>query len=181
MESLHLFVSGHLYALPVDKAPRIEYPRFSMEILQTLTDSPSLPALFLLSFLASTILPIGSEWLLIVMIVQGFPRDQLILTASLGNFLGACTTYLIGIWGSDFIIRTILRTDDRQLSRAGKIYEKYGVWSLFFSWLPVVGDPLCLLAGIFRVGFVRFSLLVFVGKFLRYATLAFFVAQSTGE
>ena len=115
------------------------------------------------------------------MIVQGFPRDQLVLTASLGNFLGACTTYLIGIWGSDFIIRTILRIDDRQLSRAGKIYEKYGVWSLFFSWLPAVGDPLCLLAGIFRVGFVRFSLLVFVGKFLRYATLAFFVAQSTGE
>ena len=152
-----------------------------MEVLQTFVDTPSLPALFLLSFLASTILPIGSEWLLIVMIVQGFPRDQLVLTASLGNFLGACTTYLIGLWGSDFIIRTILRIDDRQLSRAGKIYEKYGVWSLLLSWLPVVGDPLCLLAGIFRVGFVRFSLLVFVGKFLRYATLAFFVAQSTGE
>lgn len=152
-----------------------------MEILQTFADTPSLPALFLLSFLASTVLPIGSEWLLIVMIVQGFPRDQLVLTASLGNFLGACTTYLIGIWGSDFIIRTILRIDDRQLSRAGKMYEKYGAWSLFFSWLPVVGDPLCLLAGIFRVGFARFSLLVFVGKFLRYATLAFFVAQSTGE
>ena len=173
--------SRPLSSLQVDKATRFEYPRFSMEVLQTFVDTPSLPALFLLSFLASTVLPIGSEWLLVVMIVQGFPRDQLVLTASLGNFLGACTTYLIGLWGSDFIIRTILRIDDRQLSRAGKIYEKYGVWSLLLSWLPVVGDPLCLLAGIFRVGFARFSLLVFVGKFLRYATLAFFVAQSTGE
>lgn len=164
----------------MDKAPRIEYSRCSMEILQTLTDSPSLPALFLLSFLASTILPIGSEWLLIVMILQGFPRNQLVLTASIGNFLGACTTYLIGVWGSDFIVRTVLRVGEKNLTRAGKLYEKYGIWSLLFSWLPVVGDPLCLLAGTFRVSFARFSLLVFVGKFLRYATLAFWAVQITG-
>lgn len=152
-----------------------------MELLQTLADSPSLPALFFLSFLASTILPIGSEWLLIVMVMQGFPLPRLVLTASLGNFLGACTTYLIGIWGSDFVIRKVLRIDDRQLDRAGKMYEKYGIWSLLFSWLPVVGDPLCLLAGIFRTGFARFSLLVFGGKFLRYAALAYLVAKSTGD
>ncbi len=148
-----------------------------MELLQT----PSLPALFVLSFLASTILPVGSEWLLIAMIVQGFSPPQLVLTASLGNFLGACTTYLIGIWGSDFIIRKILRTDEKQLARAGKVYEKYGIWSLLFSWLPVVGDPLCLLAGIFRARFGHFFLLVFTGKFLRYTVLALVVAKSTGE
>lgn len=146
-----------------------------MEFLQTIADAPSLPALFLLSFLASTILPIGSEWLLVVMLVQGFSRDQLVLTASLGNFLGACTTYFIGMRGSEAIIRSVLRIDPGKLTRAGRMYEKYGTWSLLFSWLPVVGDPLCLLAGIFRVGFGRFSLLVFVGKVARYATLAFLV------
>lgn len=152
-----------------------------MELLQTLASSPSLPTLFLLSFLASTILPIGSEWLLIVMIVQGFPIHQVVLTASAGNFLGACTTYFVGIWGSDFFIRSVLRIDDKQMTRARVIYGKYGAWSLLFSWLPVVGDPLCLLAGIFRTGFGRFALLVFVGKFLRYATLAFLVLQGRGE
>lgn len=152
-----------------------------MEYLQTFATSPSLPALFLLSFLASTVLPIGSEWLLIVMISQGFPLPQLVLTASLGNFLGACTTYLIGVWGSNVIICRVLRIDDRQIVRAGRLYGKYGMWSLLFTWLPVVGDPLCLLAGIFRAGFARFSLLVFLGKFARYATLAFFVAKTTGE
>jgi membrane protein YqaA with SNARE-associated domain len=152
-----------------------------MEFLQTLTGSPSLPTLFFLSFLASTILPIGSEWLLIVMIVQGFPFHQVVMTASVGNFLGACTTYLIGIRGSDFLIRTVLRIDDKQMTRAREIYGKYGTWSLLLSWLPVVGDPLCLLAGIFRTGFGRFALLVFVGKFSRYATLAFLVLQGTGE
>lgn len=151
-----------------------------MELLQTFADLPSLPALFLLSFLASTVLPIGSEWLLLVMVAQGFALPQLVVTASLGNYLGACTTYLIGIKGSDFIIRRILRTDDGTLTRSRRLYEKYGIWSLLFSWLPVVGDPLCLLAGIFRVGFARFSLLVFAGKFLRYAAFVFLVARSTG-
>ena len=152
-----------------------------MELLHTLVGSPSLPALFLLSFLASTLLPVGSEWLLVVMIIQDFSPHHVVLTATLGNFLGACTTCLIGIWGSDFFIRAILRIDDRQLARARAMYEKYGAWSLLLSWLPVVGDPLCLLAGIFRVGFGRFALLVFVGKFSRYATLAFLVLQGTGE
>lgn len=152
-----------------------------MELLQTFAGSPGLPALFLLSFLASTILPIGSEWLLIAMIMQSFSPHHVVLTATLGNFLGACTTYLIGIWGSDFFIRTILRIDDKQLTGARAMYEKYGAWSLLLSWLPVVGDPLCLAAGIFRVGFGRFALLVFVGKFSRYATLAFLVLPGTGE
>lgn len=152
-----------------------------MDLLQTLAGPPSLPTLFLLSFLASTILPIGSEWLLIVMLVQGFSFHHVVLTASFGNFLGACTTYLIGIWGSDFFIRTVLRINEQQMTRARELYGKYGSWSLLLSWLPVVGDPLCLLAGIFRVGFGRFALLVFIGKFLRYATLAFLVVQGTGE
>lgn len=163
-----------------DKLKIFEYPLIPMEILDALSGTPSLPALFLLSFLASTILPIGSEWLLVVMIMQGFSLHHVVLTASLGNFLGACTTYLIGIWGSDYFIRTVLRIDDNQLTKARKIYGKYGAWSLLLSWLPVVGDPLCLMAGIFRIGFGRFSLLVFVGKFSRYATLAFLILHGTG-
>jgi membrane protein YqaA with SNARE-associated domain len=64
--------------------------------------------------------------------------------------------------------------------RAGKMYDKYGTWSLLLSWLPVIGEPLCLIAGIFRTGFIRFSLLVFVGKFFRYAILVIVVHQGTG-
>lgn len=152
-----------------------------MEFLHAITDAPGLPTLFLLSFLAATILPIGSEWLLVILIIQGLSPTNVVITASIGNFLGACTTYLIGICGSDFFIRSVLRISDEQLDRSRKVYEKYGTWSLLLSWLPVVGDPLCLLAGLFRIGVGRFSLLVFVGKFSRYATLAFFTLQGTGE
>jgi membrane protein YqaA with SNARE-associated domain len=85
------------------------------------------------------------------------------------------------MWGSDFFIRTILRISDQQLARSKSVYEKYGVWSLLLSWVPIVGDPLCLLAGLFRVGFGRFSLLVFIGKFSRYAVLAFLILPGTGK
>jgi membrane protein YqaA with SNARE-associated domain len=148
-----------------------------MEILQTLFNTPSQPLLFILSFLAATLLPIGSEWLLIVMILEGFNPNHTVLTATLGNYLGACTNYCIGIWGSEFLTRKLLRIDIKEEDRARNIYRKYGSWSLLFAWLPVVGDPLCVLAGAFRVHFLKFSLLVFIGKFLRYAILAFFVLQ----
>jgi len=151
-----------------------------MDILSTFFTTPSLPLLFILSFLASTILPIGSEWLLIVMVLQGFPLQSTVISATLGNFLGACTTYLIGIWGASFIIRKILRISDTQLFNTKKMYEKYGSWSLLLSWLPVIGDPLCLVAGVFKIRFIRFSILVFVGKFFRYAILALLAQQGTG-
>jgi membrane protein YqaA with SNARE-associated domain len=151
-----------------------------MDILPALLPSPSLPLLFMLSFLAATILPIGSEWLLIVMVLQNFSTQDVVVTATMGNYLGACTTYLLGIVGANWIIRTLLRIDERQLERAEKIYTRYGIWSLLLSWLPVIGDPLCLLAGIFRISFWRFSVLVFVGKFFRYAILALLATQSPG-
>lgn len=135
--------------------------------------SQSLPALFFTSFLAATVLPIGSEWLLILLIVDGQQAPGVVAIATFGNYLGACTTYLIGIFGSDFFIRKILRLSDRDSLKARAIFRRYGVWSLLFSWLPIIGDPLCLLAGTLRTPFVPFSILVLIGKFCRYAAVAF--------
>jgi len=149
-----------------------------MELLHQLSFEPSLPVLFILSFLAATVIPIGSEWLLIVMILGNFSPVQTVITATVGNYLGGCTTYLIGIYGSDFIISKLLRVSNSEMSRAKRIYTGYGSWSLLLSWLPIIGDPLCLIAGIFKVAFIRFSLLVFTGKFFRYATLAALTIQA---
>ncbi|WP_457578054.1 YqaA family protein [Desulfomarina sp.] len=141
--------------------------------------SPGLPVLFAFSFLAATVLPLGSEWLLVLMLFQGWSPVSLVLTATLGNYLGGCTTFLIGIWGSDMVINKILRLHTADLNKAKLIYGKYGAWSLLFSWLPVIGDPLCLIAGIFKTGFLQFSILVFSGKFIRYATLAYLVSYNS--
>jgi len=144
-----------------------------MEFLTPLTQTPSLPLLFVVSFLAATVLPLGSEWLLVLMIAQGFSITETVIAASVGNYVGSCTTFVIGLYGSTFIINKVLRIDSTQLERAKRIYEKYGTWSLLMSWFPIIGDPICLVAGIFKVGWLRYSVLVFIGKFIRYATVAY--------
>lgn len=151
-----------------------------METFLNLFASPGPLHLFFLSFLAATLLPIGSEWLLVLLLVQGQEPARLVCIATVGNFLGACTTYLVGIWGSNFLVRRIFGIDDRQLARASRLFQRYGVWSLLFSWLPVLGDPLCLLAGLLHVGPLRFAILVFVGKLFRYTTVALLLHTTTG-
>jgi membrane protein YqaA with SNARE-associated domain len=132
-------------------------------------------SLFLLSFLASTIIPIGSEWLLVTMVIKGQNPILSVASATTGNTLGACTTYAIGIYGSEWASRKLLRFDELSRKRAEMFYAKFGVWSLLFSWLPIVGDPLCLAGGLLRIHFGVFLLLVFVGKLLRYGLLAVLV------
>ena len=131
-----------------------------------------LPALFLLSLFAATLLPLGSEWLLVALILQGLPSTQVVGIATLGNVLGAFITYGIGIWGSGFFMRKFLRVDKKQTARAMELYQRYGAVSLLFAWLPIVGDPLCLAAGILRLQPLLFLFLVFLGKLGRYTFIA---------
>ena len=138
-----------------------------------------LPALFLLSFLASTLVPLGSEWLLVVLLLKGVDPAAAVTTATVGNWLGACTTWAIGVWGGPFLIRRLLRVSPDDEERAERFYSRYGSWSLLLSWLPVVGDPLCLVGGLLRVGFLQFSLLVFAGKLARYIAVAWLTLHTT--
>ena len=128
--------------------------------------------LFVLSFLASSLLPVGSEWLLVLMLIKGNDPLATVSVATIGNYLGSCTTWAIGIWGSPLLVRRILRIDPAAEEAAVRFYRRYGVWSLLLSWMPIIGDPLCLAGGILRVDFTRFSLLVFTGKLVRYAVVS---------
>ena len=133
---------------------------------------PGYPTLFLLSFLASTLLPLGSEWLLILMLVKGYDPAVSVTTATVGNTLGACTTWLVGRYGGDWLLARLFRISDQQRQRAESWYQRYGTLSLLFSWLPVVGDPLCLVGGLLKIRFPIFLLLAGVGKLVRYAAVA---------
>ncbi|PLX42299.1 MAG: hypothetical protein C0608_03185 [Deltaproteobacteria bacterium] len=131
-----------------------------------------LPALFILSFVAATLAPVGSEWLLAVLILQGNDPIPAVAVASVGNFLGALTTYAIGRWGGKFLEKKGVIEDNVRYDRAESAFLRYGVWTLLLSWLPLVGDALCLVAGLFRVGIWRFTLLTLTGKTARYAAVA---------
>ncbi len=139
-----------------------------------------LPALFVLSFLAATVLPLGSEWLLITLILKLSDPVNAVTVATVGNSLGAFTTYGIGLWGSAFLLQKVLRIDARQAERAAAFFNRYGSWTLLLSWLPIIGDPLCLAAGSLRFNFLLFSIMVFVGKLARYTFIAAVTVRSLG-
>ena len=143
-----------------------------MPHMEELFSSYTYLSLFFISFLAATVLPLGSEWFLTVMIVGGDSPQLLVAVATVGNDLGACTTYLIGVFGGPFLFERVLRIDQATHDKAVRRYERYGSWSLLFSWLPIVGDPLCLAAGVFRTGFARFTVLVLLAKLGRYSSVA---------
>jgi len=143
-------------------------------------NQPGYGALFALSFLASTMLPLGSGWLLVVMLANGYEPLPSVVTATVGNYLGAVTTWLIGRYGGRWLTEKVLRISPEQEERARGHYRRYGAFSLFFSWLPVIGDPLCMVGGMMRINFGLFSVLVASGKLLRYAVTAWITLKISG-
>ncbi len=140
-----------------------------------LVTSHGYPALFLLSFLASTILPLGSEWMLAAVLLNGHNPWLSVAVATAGNTLGACTTYGIGLYGGPFLIGRVLRISDETRQKAERFYGRFGSWSLLFSWAPVLGDPLCLVGGMLRIHLGRFAILVLTGKLARYGIVSLVV------
>lgn len=138
-----------------------------------------LTGLFIISFLAATILPLGSEWLLVALIIQGQPVQQVVMVATAGNVLGGLTTYGLGYYGSTFITTRILRISSKNSQKAMALYRKYGSWSLLLSWVPIIGDPLCLVAGSLKLHPALFTIAVLCGKWARYSLIASITIQAT--
>ncbi len=125
--------------------------------------------LFLSAFLSATLLPGSSEALLTGLVVAGQGAPWLLLTAAVtGNVLGSLVNWVCGRFLAAFRDRKWFPVSPRRYEQAAGWFERYGVWSLLFAWAPVVGDPLTVIAGALRVGFLPFLLLVTVGKVVRY-------------
>ncbi|MEQ8228309.1 MAG: YqaA family protein [Rhodospirillales bacterium] len=136
-------------------------------------ESSAYGGLFLVSFLAATVLPAQSEIGLAGLILSGeYPLWGLLLVASLGNTLGAVVNWVLGRGVERFHDRRWFPVSARQLDRATGWYHRYGRWSLLLSWAPFVGDPLTLAAGVLREPFWSFFLLVAVAKTVRYLVVA---------
>jgi len=131
-----------------------------------------LPALFGISFLAATVLPVASEWLLAAMVMHHGDLAAAVTVATLGNTLGALTTWAVGMWGGLWILHRWFGISEASRLRAENWYARWGSWSLLLAWMPVVGDPLCLVGGMLRVPPGRFILLVATGKAARYLLVA---------
>jgi len=134
-------------------------------------------SIFFLSFLAATIIPFSSEvGLFSYMAVGKFNNELLLIFASLGNILGSCVNYILGLYIIKFKTKSWFPFKDNQILKATNWFNRFGVYSLFFAFLPIVGDPLTLIAGMFRVSFIKFIILVSFGKILRYLLIYYGVS-----
>lgn len=128
--------------------------------------------LFIGSFLAATIIPFSSELILATLLLGGSNPLTCFVIASFGNSLGGITNYGIGRLGNPKWMLKLGMTETK-LNRFQLTILKYGHWSAFFSWLPIIGDPLSIALGYFRAKFIPFILLMTLGKTLRYALVIY--------
>ncbi|MEE4632911.1 YqaA family protein [Pseudomonas alliivorans] len=137
--------------------------------------------LFMAALGAATLLPMQSETVLAGMLLsQAYPAAVLLLVATAGNVLGSVLNWLLG--------RSIIRlrhkrwfpASEAQLEKAQRFYLTYGYWSLLLSWVPLIGDPLTVIAGVLREPLWRFVLIVTLAKGARYLMVAALVTHAIG-
>jgi membrane protein YqaA with SNARE-associated domain len=131
-------------------------------------------SLFLISFVAATIFPLSSELTLLGLLsTNSYNFFSLILTASIGNILGSVFNWFLGFYILRHIKKKWFPFSKHQIYFSSKQFNKFGIWSLLFAWLPIIGDALTFVAGILRVNFFLFLILVSIGKTIRYLVLYF--------
>ena len=134
-------------------------------------------SLFAISFLAATILPFSSELSLATLIATSDYDNLLLLTvASFGYILGSLVNWALGSYSRNLTTKKWFPFKETQIERSSKWFKKFGKWSLLFAWVPVVGDPLTLVAGILRVKFIDFIILIAIGKVSRYIFVFYLIS-----
>lgn len=135
------------------------------------SDQNQLILMFFSAFLSATILPGNSEIIFSTLITQNVLINStnlplaLFICATLGNSLGSLTTYLMAR------LVPIPNTHSPKVEWVFTQSQKYGVWTLLLSWLPVFGDILCAVAGWLRLNMWQSLLFITLGKACRYGLL----------
>ena len=127
--------------------------------------------LFFSAFISATLFPLGSEALFIYDINEGYNIYLLLFFATIGNSLGSIFNYFLGLKGEEYLLKKSL-IKESYIIKCKNYFDKYGLYTILFSWLPIIGDPITFIAGVLRYDFRKFLVLVVISKFSRY----FFIA-----
>ncbi len=130
--------------------------------------------LFISAFLSATLLPLGSEALLIYNIKEGYNIYLLLLVATLGNSLGSILNYYLGLKGEEYLINKKF-IKEKYINLSKNYFDKYGAICILFAWLPIIGDPITFVAGVLRYNFKIFVILVVISKLSRYLFIALII------
>ena len=134
-------------------------------------------SLFIISFLAATILPFSSELTLAGLIAtSNYDNLLLLIFASFGNVLGSAVNWVLGFYSRNLITKKWFPFKDKQIENSSKWFDKFGKWLLLFAWVPIIGDPLTLAAGLLRIKFKEFLILVTIGKVSRYVVIFYLLS-----
>jgi membrane protein YqaA with SNARE-associated domain len=133
-------------------------------------------ALFFSAFLAATILPFSSEAALLGALALNLDTTLILISASLGNVLAITLNYFLGLYFSEKVDHKL--SSSKSGVKAKKLFEKYGLYSLFLTPLPIIGDPLTLLAGIMRINFITFFIISATLRVLRYILIIIIYIQT---
>ena len=128
--------------------------------------------LFLAAFGAATLLPMQSEAVLVGMLLSDrYVVSTLLAVATVGNVLGSALNWLLGRSVERFRHKRWFPVSESKLEKAQHSYLRYGRWSLLLSWVPIIGDPLTVVAGVMREPLWSFLLIVTLAKGVRYLAL----------
>ena len=125
--------------------------------------------LFGVSFLAATLVPLGSEIFVALMTVSGYEPLLVFTVATIGNTLGSIMNYYVGKLGTNFLLSRYINVGCEKRQNAEQMYRKWGAPVLSLAWIPIVGDPLTVIAGVFNLDLCIFTFWVFLGKSFRYS------------
>ena len=129
-------------------------------------------SLFTVAFMVATIVPFGSEAYFVTLLsMNKYNNLLLIIAASLGNVLGSVFNWVCGYYVNYLIKKPWFPFNNDMIDRGNNMFKKYGKWSLLFSWVPFVGDPITFVAGTLRYSLLPFIILVSIGKVGRYLLL----------
>ena len=132
-----------------------------------------LTSLFVAAFVSATLLPGSSEAVLAGVLAAGGTSTALAIgVATVGNTLGSCVNWGLGRYFTHFRHRPWFPLKPAQFERYENWYHRWGIWSLMASWVPIIGDPLTVIAGVARTPFWLFASIVLLAKLLRYLAVA---------
>lgn len=125
--------------------------------------------LFVASFLAATVIPLSSEFVLSILLANQYPLALSLIIASLGNWLGGLSSYGLGRLGKWSLIERFFGLKKNKIQQIKRKIDRWGSYLAFFCWLPIVGDLFAISLGFFKVSFSNVSVWMLFGKLLRYA------------
>lgn len=96
-----------------------------------------------------------------------------VIIATIGNVLGGIVTFFMGWKGGEIALKKVSDKNIKRYERANKIVQKYGIYSMVISWVPLIGDFIVLFGGAFKLPIIPSILWMTIGKFLRYLVFAY--------